>query len=73
MTGLDRIVVDRTGLTAKYDFELKFQPVVPPPQPGDDRPSLFTALQEQLGLKLEPERAPIEVMVIDHVAHPTED
>jgi uncharacterized protein (TIGR03435 family) len=73
VTGLDRIVLDRTGLTAKYDFDLKFQRVAPPPPPEDDTPSLFTALQEQLGLKLDPQRAPIEVLVIDRVEQPTED
>jgi uncharacterized protein (TIGR03435 family) len=73
VTGVDRIVLDKTGLTGKYDYQLKFQSVQPPAAATDDRPSFITALQEQLGLKLEPERAPIEVLVIDHVERPSED
>jgi bla regulator protein blaR1 len=73
VTGVDRIVLDKTGLTGKYDYQLKFQSVQPPAAATDDRPSFITALQEQLGLKLDPERAPIEVLVIDHVERPSED
>jgi bla regulator protein blaR1 len=73
VTGVDRIVLDKTGLTGKYDYQLKFHSVQPPAAATDDRPSFITALQEQLGLKLEPERAPIEVLVIDHVERPSED
>ena len=80
-----RIVVDRTGLTGNWDAELTFAPEVgrgaPPPPPGapgppapdPDAPSIFTALQEQLGLKLESTKAPIEVVVIDSVEKPTPD
>jgi uncharacterized protein (TIGR03435 family) len=77
-TGIDRIVVDRTGLTGRYQFQLRFQPVsrgASPPvndQPSE-RPSFFTALQEELGLKLDPQRAPIEVLVVDSVDRPTEN
>lgn len=39
----------------------------------DDRPSLFTALQQQLGLRLEPARSPVSVLVIDHIERPTEN
>ena len=45
----------------------------PPPSIDPNGPSLFTAVQEQLGLKLESERAPVEVLVIDHVERPTPD
>ena len=76
ITGIDRIVLDRTGLTGRYDYELRWTPVGrgggPAPVATDpDRPSLFTALQEQLGLKLEPQRAPVEVLVIDAAKMPT--
>jgi uncharacterized protein (TIGR03435 family) len=76
-----RLVFDHTNLTGNWDLTLKFafeqrgQPPpganVPPPDP--DAPSLFTAIQEQLGLKLEPAKAPVEVTVIDSIEHPTDD
>jgi uncharacterized protein (TIGR03435 family) len=79
-----RQVVDRTGLTGFYDFELTFNPGTPlpaPPPPGappppsidPDAPNLFTALQEQLGLKLDAGRGPVEVLVIDRIERPTTD
>jgi len=78
-----RIVFDRTGLTGNWDFMLRFaveQRGGQPPPPGvnlppvdPDAPSLFTALQEQLGLKLESTKSPVEVTVIDSVEHPTDD
>lgn len=78
-----RNVVDRTGLTGLWDFEMTYSreaprnqpppgsPNIPPAEP--DAPSIFTALQEQLGLKLEPTKAPIEVLVIDSVSEPAPD
>jgi uncharacterized protein (TIGR03435 family) len=67
---LQRQVVDRTGLTGVFSFELSFAA----DQVNDpDRPSIFTALQEQLGLKLESQRAPLEMLVIDSVERPSED
>lgn len=73
-----RIVVDRTRLSGTYAFSLTFSPTRPnapvdPARPGNDLPSIFTALPEQLGLKLESTRAPVEVLVIDHIERPTED
>ena len=76
-----RVVIDRTGLTGAYDFDLAFasDPAPGAPrQPGaatgvDERPGLFTALEEQLGLKLQATRAPIDVTVIDRVTPPTEN
>lgn len=72
-----RIVVDKTGLSGFYDMDLEFMPDGPlPPQapgapqfpnPNPDAPSIYTALQEQLGLKLESARGPVETMVIDRV------
>ena len=79
--GVGRIVVDKTGLRGYYDFTLNFSPEGPPPAPGapagpppdSTAPSLFTAVQEQLGLKLEPGREPIQVLVIDRAARPAAD
>jgi uncharacterized protein (TIGR03435 family) len=77
-----RVVVDRTGLTGAWDFELTFTGdpqrglpaagVEPPPE-DPNAPSLFTALQEQLGLKLEATKGPVEVVVIDRVDRPVPD
>jgi uncharacterized protein (TIGR03435 family) len=71
-----RMVVDRTGLAGSWDFELTFAvenrgPDSPPADPN--APSFFTAVQEQLGLKLESTKGPVEVLVIDSVERPTED
>jgi uncharacterized protein (TIGR03435 family) len=74
---IDRPVEDRTGLSGTIDFTLEFAPLQlasSSPQPGADAsepPSLSTALLEQLGLKLEPRRGPVDVLVIDHVEEPT--
>jgi bla regulator protein blaR1 len=102
---LGRTVVDKTGLSGRYDFTLKWTPdigrgqMVAGPGPGgpapggvgggqsmagmppaagasdsssdSSEPSIFTALQQQLGLKLKPEKGPVEVLVIDHVEPPT--
>ena len=79
-----RNVVDKTGLTAGYAFELKWTPEQMPqgggPPPGSgippidpNGPSIFTAVQEQLGLKLESSKGPVDVVVIDHVEQPTPD
>lgn len=77
MTG--RFVIDKTGLTGPYDLDLQWTPEPAtaggpqgPPGPGDGA-SLFAAIQEQLGLKLEAKRAPVEVVVIDSAERPTED
>ena len=61
----DRPVVDRTGLPGTYGITLDVSRT-----DSDDRPSIFTAVQEQLGLKLEPGRAPVEIFVIDHIERP---
>lgn len=63
-----RPVIDETHLTGVYDFTLEWTPWTGDPQAGDDSgPSLFSALQEQLGLKLRPNKLPIEMLVVDHV------
>src|SRR5687768_16517636 len=64
-----RQVVDRTGLTGSWDFYVTF---APDGSPDPDAPQLFTALQEQLGLKLEASRGPINMFVLDRVEHPTD-
>lgn len=85
---LDRTVVDQTGITGKFNFPMEFTPnpnmpgqalLLPPARDEDplhspdSGPNLFTALQEQLGLKLESAKGPVEVLVIDHVERPTEN
>jgi uncharacterized protein (TIGR03435 family) len=80
-----RVVLDKTGLQGDYDVTLKWTPAertplpfgagpmaqnaLPPPETNG--PSIFTALQEQLGLKLESQKGPVEILVIDHVEKPT--
>jgi uncharacterized protein (TIGR03435 family) len=82
---VNRIVLDRTGLTGYFDYELEWTPLqvqqrqggaLPPGiPPGIDPtgPSIFAAVQEQLGLKLESSTGPVDVLVIDHAEHPTAD
>ena len=78
---VERLVVDKTGLTGRFAFELVFTPVVmptaPPPaglSPADPQgPSLFIALQEQLGLELISVTRPVDVVVIDSIEPPTPD
>ena len=77
---LRRPVVDRTGLTGNFDVDLRYRPDLgtgpdgPPPAPPDpDTPSIFSAVEEQLGLKLVSDRAPMEVLVIDRVERPAPD
>jgi uncharacterized protein (TIGR03435 family) len=76
-----RIVVDRTGLTGTFDIDLRWRPERPFIDPaqsaaatafGDNSEApLFTAIREQLGLKLEATRGPVDVLVIDRVERPT--
>lgn len=69
---LDRPVVDRTGLAGTYNIQLEATPqfrIDRNPSPEDI--SIFTAVQEQLGLKLEPAKAPVQVLVIDHLDNPS--
>lgn len=86
---LDRTVIDHTDLSGKYDFELKWTPdpgqptaaplgppppgVKLPPPPDPNGPSIFTALTEQLGLRLESQKGPVEMLVIDRVERPSEN
>ena len=66
---LGRIVEDRTGLTGRYKMELEFQ-FAPPDADG---PSIFTAVREQWGLKLEPAKGSLEVVIVDSAQPPTEN
>jgi len=76
---VNRPVVDRTGLSGYFALNLRWTPEQPPtpdspglagsPSPGDP-PSIFSALQEQLGLKLESTRGPVDVLVVDHAERP---
>jgi uncharacterized protein (TIGR03435 family) len=83
---VNRVVIDRTGLTGNYETTLEFTPDqsqlpsgglgnLPPgvPAPPVDGPSLFTALKEQLGLRLDSEHAPVRVLIIDSIEQPTPD
>ena len=67
-----RHVIDRTGLEGRFDLTLTWNPdgLRPDAAPAGNTPSIFVAIQEQLGLRLEPITAPIEVIVIDSVERP---
>jgi uncharacterized protein (TIGR03435 family) len=70
---VSRAVVDRTALQGPFDVDLQWGADVGPAVTIGDSPSIFTALQEQLGLKLEASRGPVDVLVIDSVERPTPD
>jgi uncharacterized protein (TIGR03435 family) len=78
---LDRPVLDKTNLSGRYDFDLEWTPDdtqfggnLPPVLPENaEKPDLFAALQQQLGLRLDSSRAPIDGIVIDSVQKPTEN
>ena len=74
-----RPVIDQTGLTGNVDFAFEFSPELPPGanpgsfQPDATGPTFLEALKDQLGLKLEPQKGPVEMMVVDHVDHPSDN
>lgn len=78
-----RVVVDKTGLSGTYDFLLKWTPMeaaapsngvsATTPSPDAENASLFTAIEEQLGLKLVPTKGPGQVLVIDHIERPSDN
>jgi uncharacterized protein (TIGR03435 family) len=68
-----RYVVDRTGLSGPYAFTLEWWPANRTPPPDSDVPSMFDAVQEQLGLKLEATKGPVEMLVIDRAEKPAEN
>ncbi len=65
-----RIVLDQTGLTGKYDFTLKWTPDGQQ-ETADSGPSIFAALEEQLGLKLVSAKGPVDTIVVDRVEKPS--
>jgi uncharacterized protein (TIGR03435 family) len=73
--GMDRPVLDKTGLAGRYDFTLRWTPDDRPKTAGvtDEFPDFFTAIQQQLGLKLEPATESVDVLAIDEVERPTEN
>jgi uncharacterized protein (TIGR03435 family) len=73
---LSRTVVDKTGITGEFDLQLAFTPGLQPADgvgAADLGPDFFTALQEQLGLKLESAKGPVEILVVDRVERPSEN
>ena len=71
---LHRMVIDKTALAGNYDLTLQWTPDGAPESTDDNAPpSIYTAVQEQLGLKLQPAKAPVEVPVVDHAAMPSEN
>jgi uncharacterized protein (TIGR03435 family) len=79
---VDRPIVNKTGFTGRYAINLHWTPDTsqappgaeePPSQPDASSVSLFTAIQDQLGLKLEPAKGPVDLLVIDHVERPSEN
>jgi uncharacterized protein (TIGR03435 family) len=82
---MDKPVVDQTGLTDRCDFQLKWTPddsqfaqfrgtgAKPPTDDPNAPPGLYTAIQEQLGLKMGPAKVPDDVIVIDHAEKPSEN
>lgn len=76
---LHKTVIDKTGLTEKYDFEAKWLRDDAPTVAGsgdsneETPPTVYTALQEQLGLKLVPAKGPVDTIVIDHIEEPTDN
>lgn len=72
MATIPRPVVDQTGLVGLYDFSLHWE-MSPDPEVGDSTAFFHGALKSQLGLELKPTRAPIDILVIDHIEHPSEN
>jgi len=89
VSGVDRPLVDKTGLTGKVDFVIEFSldyndarspldlmyipiPAGTPPPPDPTAPTFLEALKEQLGLRLESQTGPVDVLVIDHIEEPSE-
>ncbi len=72
---LGRIVVDKTGLDGRYELSLKWTPddAAAPLSSADTSASIFTAIQEQLGLKLESQKGPVPILVIDHIDLPSQN
>lgn len=65
-----RTIEDRTGLTGKYDFQIRW---ATDPSPESDDPTLFTVIREQLGLRLQSAKGPVDIIVVDNVTHPASE
>jgi len=70
---VERPVVDKTGLGGKYDLHLTWNPDLTGASDRDSLPSIFTAVQEQLGLKLQPGKGPVKTLVVDRIERPSEN
>jgi uncharacterized protein (TIGR03435 family) len=68
-----RVVVDKAGLTGYWAYTFDWLPATRDAEPDSGAPSMFTVIQEQLGLKLEPARTPFDLLVIDRVEKPSEN
>jgi uncharacterized protein (TIGR03435 family) len=68
-----RVVIDKTGLQGDYDVTLRYMPQPSQNPPPDEPPSIFTAVEEQLGLRLQADRAPLKILVIDRIERPTDN
>jgi len=80
LSGVDRPILDKTGLAGRYDFVIEWTPEIKGPlppgstfQPDPTGPTFLEALKEQLGLKLESQTGPVDVILVDHVEHPSEN
>jgi uncharacterized protein (TIGR03435 family) len=74
MFGLNAVVEDKTGLTARYDFDLSWSPEsAGTPSAPDSTPSIYEAVESQLGLRLQPTKGPVNTFVVDHVERPSEN
>jgi uncharacterized protein (TIGR03435 family) len=67
----DRPIIDETGLAGRYDFTLKWLPDTATEPEGMQIPGVFTAMQDQLGLKLEPKKGPVDVLAVEKVERPS--
>lgn len=70
---VDRTVINKTGLTGNFDLDLQWSREDSPDSGADAPPDIFTAIEEQLGLKLEPAKGPVDTLVVDHAEIPSEN
>ena len=68
---VERTVVDKTGLKGAYDLHLRWAQDLTGVPGNDSVPSIFTALEEQLGLKLQPNKGPVKTLFVDHLERPS--
>jgi uncharacterized protein (TIGR03435 family) len=70
---VDRTVIDKTGLAGNFDLEMQWSRDENPDSGAEILPDIFTAIQEQLGLKLQAAKGPVETLVVDRAAMPSEN